>query len=91
MTLEYDIPHGLACSFTLPKILNDYLKVCPSEEKEILLKIQGLLENIDFKSEIESYTNGDDFKKLEDRMYTKERAGNLVMKMDSVEKYLELD
>lgn len=87
MTLEYDIPHGLACSFTLPKILNDYLNVCPSEEKEVLLKIQGLLEKIDFKSEIESYTNGDDFKKLQNRMYTKERAGNFLMEIK--ESYFE--
>ena len=89
MTLTYDMPHGLACSFTLPKILEEHLShLEEGEEKDILSKTLTILNQIDFKSEVESYTKGDDYKKLKEQMFTKERAGNFKYKIDSIEKYL---
>jgi alcohol dehydrogenase len=89
MTLAYDMPHGLACSFTLPKILKLHLKnISNKEEIEVLTKTLKILETIDFKSEVESYTLGDDYSKLKDQMFTKERAGNFKYSIDSIEEYL---
>ena len=89
MTLAYDMPHGLACSFTLPKILQEHLEnLNDGEEKEILLETYEILSAIDFKTEVESYTKGDDYSKLKDQMFTKERAANFKYSIDSITKYL---
>lgn len=91
MTLAFEIPHGLACSFTLPKILSKYIDICDVNEKETLEVTMALLNLIDFKQEILSYTKGEDFIKLKSQMFTKERAGNFLLPTDSIDEYLELD
>lgn len=91
MTLEFDIPHGLACSFTLPKILEQYIEVCEQIEKDTLEVTKALLKMIDFKAELSAYTKGKDFLYLKEKMFTKERAGNFIMSIDSIEEYLVLD
>lgn len=90
MTLEFDIPHGLACSFTLPKILEQYINIAEEIERDTLAVTSALLKLVDFKAEIESYTNGKDYLFLQDKMFTKERAGNFLFPIDSIEKYLIL-
>lgn len=38
MTLHYGVPHGLACSFTLPEILDSYLNSVTGEEERRVLE-----------------------------------------------------
>ncbi len=89
MTLAYGMPHGLACSFTLPKILRKYLKIVKSsEEVEILTRTLAFLETVDFEKEIELYTHGDDYKRLKTQMLTANRVGNFIFPVKLVEEYL---
>lgn len=57
LTLEFDIPHGLACSFTLPKLVerNKKLLIELTRREELIDALQVLLNEIPFHSELERY------------------------------------
>jgi alcohol dehydrogenase len=57
LTLEFDIPHGLACSFTLPKLVerNKQLLIALTKRQELVDALEVLLSQINFHSELEHY------------------------------------
>jgi alcohol dehydrogenase len=90
VTLHFAVPHGLACSFTLEHILDDFLpNVEDQEERDLLLEIKQLLASLNLENELKAYVK--DFKELKDykkEMYTPDRAGNYFRKIDDIDLFL---
>lgn len=80
LTIHYGMPHGLACSFTLPSIIaflkkNNILQ----EFRELFLSVENLLLSFDLRPKLGKYT---DLKKstiLLNEMYLPNRADNFVV------------
>lgn len=56
LTMRFDVPHGLACSFTLENIINQYLKHESSDYvRALMLKISKLLRGLNLADEMSLY------------------------------------
>ena len=84
LTLKYNVPHGLACSFTLDAIFQiskKHIKV----SDELLIDIEESLKNLksyNLVEELNKYLNLDQALNLIDKMSTKERTKNFISKVD---------
>jgi alcohol dehydrogenase len=78
LTSHYGIPHGLACSFTLPALLHANLPTLPVHEGERLHleKTQKLLISLGLSKRISKYVNGQQLLAVENEMLTLGRADN---------------
>lgn len=78
LTTHYGIPHGLACSFTLPKLLKDNINNITHNHHELslLTKIQDILIGLKLKKHIEKYININELLAHENEMTTKNRSDN---------------
>jgi phosphonate metabolism-associated iron-containing alcohol dehydrogenase len=80
ITLRFGVPHGLACSFTLPGLIKHYTAgmVNPDHEPITTAMHQTLatLENLNLKNEIAPYIREKDLSQYIDEMFHPERAGN---------------
>lgn len=86
VTIHYGVPHGLACSFTLPGLIHWYLPTLDnSEEKQVLSDIQKTLSRLNLKNEIQNY-NIDPQIHL-DEMFHPERADNFSLKIKTKDVY----
>lgn len=56
ITMKYAIPHGLACSFTLPHLIKENLSFFPENKKPLLERICQMLYSFNLKEEIRKYT-----------------------------------
>lgn len=81
LTYKYDIPHGLAASFTLPFLINENLNNFPTKNKPIALKMKYLLESFDLKNEINKYIR-DDLSTLFNEMFHPGRSDNYTKEID---------
>ena len=78
LTLKYGIPHGLACSFTLPSLIGAFLNATHSIDKNTqstLVKTKQLLLNLNLNQIIAPYIIKD-FNSLYEINISSDRAGN---------------
>jgi alcohol dehydrogenase len=83
LTAHFDVPHGLACGFTLSSILKfvNVRGILP-ESGPFLRTIEELLDSFGLEDEMSRYTSYDEALGLVGAMYTPERAGNFIAKVD---------
>lgn len=83
LTAHFDVPHGLACGFTLSSILKfvSARGILP-ESGPFLSAIEDLLEGLGLEDEMSGYTSYEEASSLIGRMYTPERAGNFIASVD---------
>lgn len=79
LTSHFGIPHGLACSFTLPNILESYLAIGQDCLDMSLMKdVLQLLRSLDLFTYIHEYATEEQIKNLQPEMFHPERAGNFT-------------
>ena len=86
LTSHYGVPHGLACSFTLPRLITTYLSEhsqCP--EQALMLRLQKLLEGFHLDGHLAQYASKEQIFEVKDEMYHPDRAGNFICKVDKAE------
>ena len=76
VTIRYGVPHGLACSFTLPGLIRRYMAYGIVQDPVLLEKTLETLECFDLKAEMSGYTKGADLSAYAGEMFHPERAGN---------------
>jgi phosphonate metabolism-associated iron-containing alcohol dehydrogenase len=77
LTSHYGVPHGLACSFTLPHIISLYLKQNPGSPFTVQMReVQSLLEGLDLFAHLTRYATAEQIGALKPEMFHPERAGN---------------
>ncbi|MCR8916442.1 phosphonoacetaldehyde reductase [Marinobacter panjinensis] len=83
MTLHYGIPHGLACSFTLPGILQRYIPTLQEgPERQAMEMTLRTLESADLMQRVSKYLGGDDPSQYLGEMFQPDRAGNFSRPID---------
>ena len=91
ITTMYGVPHGLACSFTLPSIIEHYLNVrADKDEYELLNRTQKYLNELNLKEKIRKYVSQKQILELQDQMFHPDRSKNFCVSLDeySLEKIL---
>jgi len=78
LTSYYDVPHGLACSFTLTTIAKILLNERIVSNSQMIFSLLEILESLDLAYEINKYINYDKASNLISFMITPERAGNFL-------------
>jgi alcohol dehydrogenase len=103
ITAHFGVPHGLACAFTMPKVLKHNL---PADDGRFRLLSEALVGSSDVLKLVECFEklnfdlkvsekvkqkvdSLDDLLKLEPEMHTPERAGNNLRPIRSVASILE--
>lgn len=83
MTLHFGVPHGLACSFTLPEILDNYMSsVDAGEERRILEVTRKVLGALHLRERIQSFASLTEAVTHIDEMFQPDRAQNFSMSAD---------
>ncbi len=83
VTLHFGVPHGLACSFTLTRLLElnlDTLSAMP-HERLLLGRVLELLQSLSLAEKIRAFAPPDAILALEAEMHTKGRAENFTGSM----------
>jgi len=89
LTLRFDVPHGLACSFTLEKIIDHYLNDRPnSPYKSIILEVRALLRSLGLRRRLANYLNDDQLRLLLNDAPLAERAGNYELQINALEELI---
>lgn len=79
LTSHFGVPHGLACSFTLPRLIDLYLEEHPDcLERALFQRLQGMLENLELDKHLAQYASKEEILALKDEMYHPDRAGNFT-------------
>lgn len=82
LTSHYLVPHGLACSFTLPRLVDHYLRECPRcAEKSLLIRTQAMLQSLNLDSHLAGYASKEEINAIKDEMYHPDRAGNFAARI----------
>ncbi|GAA0857183.1 phosphonoacetaldehyde reductase [Aliiglaciecola litoralis] len=84
VTLQFGVPHGLACSFTLLSILNTFGSDKLNLSADLAVKVAQLLESLDLPSELERFV---DWKTLTSQLnitLDPSRAGNFVVDVEDI-------
>lgn len=77
LTVHFNVPHGLACSFTLPTLIDYYLSANqPCPEQSILEEIKIMLIGFNLRAKMTEFLQGDEIINLIDEMYTPGRIDN---------------
>lgn len=78
LTSYYNVPHGLACGFTLPLLIDINMDMIASSkfQKEILIKTEKILDDIDIFNLMNRYVSHEDIQKVKLHMVNKERFDN---------------
>lgn len=91
VTLKYNVPHGLACSFTLLNII----RLISQEnawysdiDRSLLDNIKQLLEAVELDKRIAKYASLEEIFQLKDEMLTDGRADNFILPTIDFEKIL---
>lgn len=84
LTVHYGVPHGLACSFTLPELLRGNIDKLTRHrpERSVLSAVLRLLEGFELAERVRPYASGDEILALQGEMKTPERADNYVFPVD---------
>jgi phosphonate metabolism-associated iron-containing alcohol dehydrogenase len=78
ITTHFGVPHGLACSFTLPVLLRKNLDTMPlcAPERQILTSVLQMLLEFDMPKRMRNYLALEDLRPLHAEMFTPGRADN---------------
>lgn len=95
LTGRFQLPHGLACSFTLPQLVLLHAPLAP-ERVQIILKamgfpspellydwFRGLFRRLGIKKYLHQYLSGHDWTPLADELIDGERSRNALMACDN--------
>ena len=83
LTAHYNVPHGLACSFTLPRILESHLESNPEpDHRSLLLRVGRMLESLDLGVRLAKYVDRSQLDALKGDMLHKGRADNFTGQID---------
>lgn len=92
LTSQFSVPHGLACSFTLPDICRDYLQKqnILIIESQIIQTTTNLLISLDLREKLGHYLSNEDLHRLSESIKPKEdRASNFSIKdARPIQKYI---
>lgn len=79
LTAHFGVPHGLACSFTLPELIARHLRAHPREPLAALLdQVLVLLEGLDLRRRLADYASTEQIRALSEEMIHPDRAGNYI-------------
>jgi len=82
ITIHYQVPHGLACSFTLPGLIKLYAaSLREGEEKDILIQTQETLSKVGLHTEICRYIQSKTMQEYTRKMFQTTRANNFVLQL----------
>lgn len=78
ITMRFGVPHGLACSFTLPTLLKINLEHLSTNqsEKQLFANVLEMLTSLDLPSCMQEYVNLEQLLLLQNEMVTPERSSN---------------
>jgi phosphonate metabolism-associated iron-containing alcohol dehydrogenase len=80
VTSVYGVAHGLACSFTLPALIDFYLPSLPAGAiRDAMLKAAETLRGLNLADEMRAHVTLDDLTSQIDRMFHPERAANFAL------------
>jgi len=80
ITSHFKVPHGLACSFTLPALIRRNLEtqLFPTESIPLINHISNFLNSLSLGSRVLEYASINDIKKINNEMFTLGRADNYI-------------
>lgn len=81
LTINYGVPHGLACSFTLPLLIQVALEqgVFETHKESQVLSVQNFLRKLDMPRKLQRYLNCEQLLSHSAEMYTPDRADNCLV------------
>ena len=84
LTSHFGVPHGLACSFTLPEILRSNLDslVEVTYQRLLLADVLELLKSLKLNEHLANYTTIQEIMALQTKMETKGRADNFIFEFN---------
>ena len=86
LTSHYGVPHGLACSFTLPRLITAYLTERPGcPEQALFERLQTMLEGLNLDAHLAQYASQEQILALKGEMYHPDRAGNFTGQVQAEE------
>jgi len=92
LTSHYGVPHGLACSFTLPGLIERYINtLLEGTMKRVIHNTFKMLKSLRLQIEIKKYLGDEDIYKFLGEMFQPDRARNyaLAMTINDVEELLK--
>lgn len=84
LTMQFNVPHGLACSFTINSIINIFGAEQLNLDSELASKVQGLLRSLNLPNEIESYVSWDILLSELTTPLDPSRAGNFIINFEKL-------
>lgn len=89
LTAHLGVPHGLACSFTLPRLISHFLTQEPTLTfAPLMRRTQALLETLGLDELLRGYASEEAVCELTSEMYAPGRANNFSVAMPDVTKIL---
>jgi alcohol dehydrogenase len=85
ITMQFGVPHGLACSFTLLSIINTYGHEKLNLSTELADKVRQLIDSLDLAAELNDYV---DYQTLVQQLNINldpSRAGNFIVDVEDVD------
>ncbi|SMF02798.1 alcohol dehydrogenase [Alteromonadaceae bacterium Bs31] len=81
LTSYFGVPHGLACSFSLSRIITLYATQNKSDHVvPLMIDVQSLLDSLGLQTMLGRYVNQRDLDELKCKMFNPSRAGNFTVK-----------
>lgn len=79
-TLRHDVPHGLACSFTLPALIDVHLQRLPAaaSERVLLERIKALLDSLRLPERLRAFAGEDEIRALLAQPVDTDRGSNYL-------------
>lgn len=87
LTAHYNIPHGLACSFSLSRLITHYLQSKSESESEVInmmIVTRELLESFDLDNLISNFAGASKILNLQSQMLSPERANNFCVELPDI-------
>lgn len=83
LTSQYGVPHGIACSFTLPALIerNHRDRLLPDDELQLLVEAQRLLKQVPLFSSLAKYISWSQIEALQSEMFNPQRADNFIQNL----------
>lgn len=89
LTSYYNVPHGLACSFTLENLITVYLAQQPQHTlRRLLENAQAMLRRLNLPAHMAKYVNQSQINSLTDEMFTPGRADNFEGSLSNLEQII---
>jgi len=90
LTTHYGVPHGLACSFTLPRIISEHLERDgePPEIENLMERARVLLVSLRLDERLRSFASQAQVEALEGEMAQPGRADNYVGSVEGLDRFV---